>query len=74
MFQWFRDFNDEYTDTRIPSALSNNENKLIEENIESKLKELTSLQLNLDENLDRIEMIENHQKMIEDELGYIQVI
>ncbi len=62
------------SDTYISSALSNDENKFLEENIEAKLKEITSLQIEIDENIDRIHMLENHQKMIEDELRVIQVI
>ncbi len=71
--EWFRNFNDEFTDTRIPSALSNDENKFLEESIEVKIKEITSLQLNIDENIDRIQMLEDHQKMVQDEIEIIQV-
>lgn len=64
---------DGITDIRIPGVLSNEENKFIEESIEAKMKELSNLQLNIDENIDRIHMIENHQKIVQDELGIIQV-
>ncbi|CAF4852873.1 unnamed protein product, partial [Rotaria sp. Silwood1] len=73
--EWFRNmnlFHDEFTDTRIPSALSNEENKLLEENVEAKMKELTSLQLDIVENSDRIQMLEDHQKLVKDELETIQ--
>ncbi len=66
--------NDEFIDTRIPNALSNDENKFLEERIEAKMKEITSIQIDIDENRDRIGMLENHQKMIQDELEIIQVI
>ncbi|CAF2975661.1 unnamed protein product [Rotaria sp. Silwood2] len=75
MSEWFRNinlFNDEFTDTRIPSALSNEENKLLEENVEAKMKELTTLQLDIVENSDRIQMLEDHQKLVQDELETIQ--
>ncbi|CAF1211887.1 unnamed protein product [Rotaria sordida] len=75
MSEWFRNinlFNDEFTDTRIPSALSNEENKLLEENVEAKMKELTSSQLDIVENVDRIQMLEDHQKLVQDELETIQ--
>lgn len=72
--QWFRNFTDDFTDFRIPSALSNEENKFLEENIEAKTKELSNIQLDINENLDRIQMIENHQKNIQDELEMIQVL
>lgn len=66
--------NDEFIDTHIPNALSNDENKFLEERIEAKMKEMTSIQIDIDENRDRIHMLENHQKMIQDELEIIQVI
>ena len=61
-------------DIRIPSALINDENKFLEERIEEKIKELSWIYNNIDEHRDRIPMLENHQKMIEDELEVIQVI
>ncbi|CAF4239367.1 unnamed protein product [Rotaria magnacalcarata] len=66
--------NDKFTDTRIPSALSNEENKLLEESVEAKMKELSSLQLDIVENMDRIQMLDDHQKLVQDELATIQVI
>ncbi len=66
--------NDEFIDIRIPSALINDENKFLEERIEAKMKEITSIYNDIDEHKDRIRMLENHQKMIEDELEVIQVI
>ncbi|CAF4713825.1 unnamed protein product, partial [Rotaria magnacalcarata] len=60
--------NDKFTDTRIPSALSNEENKLLEESVEAKMKELSSLQLDIVENMDRIQMLDDHQKLVQDEL------
>jgi hypothetical protein len=72
--EWFRKFNDEFTDIRIPGALSNDENKFIEENVEAKMKEITSLQNNIDENIDRIQMLENHRKIVQEELEVIQVV
>jgi len=74
--EWFQNinfFNDEFTDTRIPAALSNNENKLLEENVEIKIKEIASKQLNIDENIDRIRLLEDHHKIVQDELQTIQV-
>lgn len=76
MSNWLQNmnlFNDEYTDTRIPSVLSNEENKLLEENVEIKMKELSKLQSDIVENTDRIQMLENHQRLVQDELGAIQV-
>ncbi|CAF5036560.1 unnamed protein product, partial [Rotaria magnacalcarata] len=64
--------NDKFTDTRIPSALSNEENKLLEESVEAKMKELSSLQLDIVENMDRIQMLDDHQKLVQDELATIQ--
>jgi hypothetical protein len=61
-------------DTRIPGVLSNDENKFLEERIEAKMKEIISIQINIDENIDRIRMLENHQKLIQDELEIIQVL
>jgi hypothetical protein len=61
-------------DMRIPGVLSNDENKFLEERIEAKMKEITSIQIDIDENIDRIRMLENHQKMIQDELEIIQVL
>lgn len=61
-------------DMRIPGVLSNDENKFLEERIEAKMKEIISIQINIDENIDRIRMLENHQKMIQDELEIIQVL
>ncbi|CAF1269971.1 unnamed protein product [Adineta steineri] len=72
---WFKNINffrDEYIDTRIPAALINDENKLLEENVEAKIKEITSKQLDIDENIDRIQLLENHHKIIQDELRTIQ--
>jgi len=71
--EYFGNFKDELTETRVPGAVINDENKFIEENITAKIKELSSLQLDIDENLDRIHMLENHQKIVQDELGIIQV-
>jgi hypothetical protein len=68
--QWF----DEFPDTRIPGALSNDENQFLEENIQAKRKEITTLQINIDENIDRIQMLKDHQKMTQDELEVIQVV
>ncbi|CAF3985573.1 unnamed protein product, partial [Adineta steineri] len=65
-------FHDEYIDTRIPAALINDENKLLEEDVEAKIKEITSKQLDIDENIDRIQLLENHHKIIQDELRTIQ--
>ena len=73
---WFRNinlFNDDFPDTRIPSALINDENSLLEENVEAKIKELESIQLNIDEHSDRIEMLEDHHKIVQDEIKIIQV-
>jgi hypothetical protein len=74
--KWFRSVNlsdNEFTDTRIPAALINDENKFLEDNVEAKTKEITSIRLDIDENIDRIQMLENHQKVVQDELGAIQV-
>lgn len=60
-------------DERIPIALSNTENKLLEERIELKSKQCVDLQIQREENLERIQLIEQHQKRIEDELTSIQV-
>jgi hypothetical protein len=38
------------------------------------MKEITSVQIDIDENIDRIRMLENHQKLIQDELEIIQVL
>ena len=73
---WFRNinlFNDDFPDTRIPSALINDENNLLEESVETKVKELESIQLNIDEHSDRIEMLEDHHKIVQDEIRIIQV-
>jgi hypothetical protein len=56
--EWFRNANIFNDDTRIPAALSNNENKLLEESVEAKLKEIGSIQLNIDEHIDRIQIIQ----------------
>ena len=61
-------------DTRIAGALSNEENQFLEENIAGKVKEFTSIQLNIEENLDRIRLLEDHQKLSHDELHVIQVV
>ena len=74
--EWFRNenfFNDQTTNIRIPSALINEENKLLEENVETKVKELVSLQLDIVENADRIKMLEDNQKLVQDEIDSIQV-
>ena len=60
-------------DERIPIALSNTENKLLEERIELKSKQCVDLQIQREENLERIQLIEQHLKRIEDELTSIQV-
>ena len=73
---WFRNreaFDDEYVDTRIPAALSNDENRLLEENVEAKTKELARKQLDLDENIDRIHLLEDHQKIVQEEIQTIEV-
>jgi len=73
--EWFQNlniFNDNFPDTRIPSALINDENKLFEENIEAKLKEIESIQINIDEHYDRIQMLEDHHKIVQDEIDIIQ--
>ncbi|CAF4479130.1 unnamed protein product, partial [Rotaria magnacalcarata] len=36
------------------------------------MKELSSLQLDIVENMDRIQMLDDHQKLVQDELGTIQ--
>lgn len=60
-------------DERIPIALSNTENKLLEERIELKSKQCVDLRIQREENLERIQLIEQHLKRIEDELTSIQV-
>ncbi|CAF0873509.1 unnamed protein product [Adineta ricciae] len=72
---WFRSrktFDDEYVDTRIPAALSNDENRLLEENVEAKTKELARKQLDIDENIDRIHLLEDHQKIVQEEIQTIE--
>jgi hypothetical protein len=73
---WFRNinlFNDDFPDTRIPAALINDENNLLEESVEAKIKEIESIQLNIDEHNDRIQMLEDHHKIVQDEIRIIQV-
>ncbi|CAF4650659.1 unnamed protein product, partial [Rotaria magnacalcarata] len=36
------------------------------------MKELSSLQLDIVENMDRIQMLDDHQKLVQDELATIQ--
>ena len=62
------------TDRRIPAALSNDENKILEENVDNKMKELTAIHLSIDENIDRSQMLEDHQKVLEEELGVLHVV
>lgn len=69
----FHQFSDWPTDTRIPGVLSNEENQFLEERIEAKVKDFTSIQLDIEENLDRIQMLDNHRKLVHDELQIIQV-
>ncbi|UJR21235.1 hypothetical protein I4U23_024330 [Adineta vaga] len=72
---WFRNrdfFDGEYIDARIPAALSNDDNRLLEENVEAKVKELASKQLDIDENIDRIQLLEDHHKIVQDEIQTIQ--
>ena len=61
------------TDRRIPAALSNDENKILEENVDDKLKELSAVQLDIDENTDRCQMLEDHQKVLKEELEALHV-
>ena len=61
------------TDIRIPGALSNEENQFLEESIEAKVKDFGSIQMDIEENLDRIRMLENHRRLVQDELQIIQV-
>ena len=65
--------NDDFTDTRIPAPLSNDENKLLEENVEAKMKDIAFIQATIDENVDRIGMLEDHQRAVQDELSVVQV-
>lgn len=69
----FQQLSEWLTDIRIPGALSNEENQFLEESIEAKVKDFSSIQLDIEENLDRIRMLEDHRRLVQDELQIIQV-
>jgi hypothetical protein len=73
LFRMINQSGNELTDAHIPAALCNHENRSLDEHVQVKLKELSVMQCEIDENIDRVRMLEEHEKIIVDELATIQV-
>lgn len=58
---------------RFAIGLSNEENQFLEENVENKSKELFLIESQIEENQNRIRMLEEHRKIIDEELQTIRV-
>lgn len=53
--------------------VANTENKLLEAQVQRKEREISSLQLQIDENKDRVQAISDHLKNVRQELQQTQV-
>ena len=65
---------DELIDIRIPTALINDENRILDADLQVKSELILSKQLEIDEHLDRIRMLEEHEKIINEEFYAIKVL
>ncbi len=45
----------------------------MEKSVEAKIKEIESIQLSIDEHNDRIQMLQDHYKIVQDEIRIIKV-
>ena len=60
-------------DNRLAIDLSNEENQILEENVEKQCEQLFLIESQIEENYQRIRMLNEHRKIIDDELKTIQV-
>lgn len=62
-----------FSDIRIPEVLINEENRILEESLRQKSNDLSRKQSEIDEDRDRIRLIEEHRKIVEEEIRMIEV-